>query len=283
MLLLLTGGLFDGCDNPVEGNRVFTCVEDSVTTCWTAENSPYIITDTTIVDSGEVLMIEPGVVVRFAPLVPLIVKGTLGAEGTAEDSIKFLPIGKSVAGNWLYWGGITLENCSDNSIITSSQIRYCWEPALHIRNCSPTISHSTLASVFTDCEGGGVIIFCEGHSFPRIEHNTLLALAYGTKGVFSWLGANPRIKRNDFYCGEHGAAVVSGGFLDENYLAERRWNGEKFTWLPDLSLGEPKDTKGDGVFTTTSTDSLRLFWEVDGVVNPRSKPNNELPDWVRQH
>ncbi|MFN3821662.1 MAG: right-handed parallel beta-helix repeat-containing protein, partial [bacterium] len=51
--------------------------------------SPYLVIDTLLVDSGKTLRIEPGVELRFEEALPLIVKGNIRAEGTAEAPIIF--------------------------------------------------------------------------------------------------------------------------------------------------------------------------------------------------
>ena len=60
---------------------------------WNLEGSPYIISQNTIFSTGEVLTIDPGVQVLFAPFIPLVVQSsTIIANGTEEDSIYFYPL-----------------------------------------------------------------------------------------------------------------------------------------------------------------------------------------------
>jgi len=56
---------------------------------WTAEGSPYIVTGDIEVQTGDSLIIEPGVEVRFNENTGVIVNGSLNAEGTVSDSILF--------------------------------------------------------------------------------------------------------------------------------------------------------------------------------------------------
>jgi len=61
----------------------------------------------------------------------------------------------------------------------------------------------------------------------------------------------------------YDVVVYWGGFLDNCYL------GVPFSNTADTTLGIPVDTIGDGICNTTSTNYLKRFMEVDGVVNPR--------------
>ena len=82
------------------------------------EESPYILTDNLIVDEGITLTVEPGVTIfgndslytRYA----IIVDGTLDAQGTEDDSIRFDCLPKT----W-QWRGIILN---DGSVGT---LKYC--------------------------------------------------------------------------------------------------------------------------------------------------------------
>jgi hypothetical protein len=63
-----------------------------------------------------------------------------------------------------------------------------------------------------------------------------------------------------------------GGFLVGNYLAVWDYTGSEWVVTPDKSLGHPVDEIGDGICTTISTDTLCLFYDVDGVTEPRGMP-----------
>ena len=67
------------------------------TTTWEKALSPYRVTDTITVPSGNVLTIEPGVDILFDADVQFVVQGKLYAVGTYADSIRFL---KGTAVNW---------------------------------------------------------------------------------------------------------------------------------------------------------------------------------------
>ncbi|MBZ0265307.1 hypothetical protein K8I28_11615, partial [bacterium] len=59
---------------------------------WTIDGSPYLVTDTVVVQAHDTLWIDPGVEVRFLNQdereTEFIVVGTLNALGTEDDSIR---------------------------------------------------------------------------------------------------------------------------------------------------------------------------------------------------
>lgn len=72
----------------------------SANTTWTLTNSPYEVTDTLAVLPGVTLIIEPGVQVLVAEHTHFIVQGSLVAEGTAQNGIKFS--GSTAQSGWWY-------------------------------------------------------------------------------------------------------------------------------------------------------------------------------------
>jgi parallel beta-helix repeat protein len=56
---------------------------------WTTANSPYIVVENVTVPQGELLTIEPGVVVKFDGFYNIFVEGTLNATGTSSNRITF--------------------------------------------------------------------------------------------------------------------------------------------------------------------------------------------------
>src|SRR5262245_23845624 len=60
----------------------------TIDTTWTKANSPYTV-GAVVVWPGVTLTIEPGVEVRFAANAGMRVLGTLHAQGTAEEPIRF--------------------------------------------------------------------------------------------------------------------------------------------------------------------------------------------------
>lgn len=73
--------------------------EDEV---WTASEGPYRITEELTIPSGVTLTIEPGVSVFFEPDTRMVVRGTLDAEGSEYESIRFT----RTPGTSGAWGGV---------------------------------------------------------------------------------------------------------------------------------------------------------------------------------
>ena len=78
---------------------------ESITLTWTAAESPYVLEDDHIVHPDQTLVIEPGVEVRAARGVRLVVYGELDVNGTAEDPVTFT-VAQSQDERW---GGIWLQ------------------------------------------------------------------------------------------------------------------------------------------------------------------------------
>jgi len=237
-------------------------------------NSPYVVDSTLVIEMGQTLIIEPGVIVRFDPGVALVVRGNLIAQGTAEDSIVFTSNGMLDENHPNLWGGIIFENCSDESILEYCKIENGSDFLIKIISSSPTISHCELRWLVPQAEMGGAVIFCTMGSFPLIRHNLIHEFYnYYAAGIFCE-SSNPKIYDNDILCFENYCkAVIGGGFLSGNHLALDTLIGAPVSYVPDTSLGDPVDETGDGICNTTSTSPLKLFLNVDGVRNPKSKPN----------
>ncbi|RVE49659.1 hypothetical protein evm_005716 [Chilo suppressalis] len=58
-------------------------------TFWKSDNSPYLLRDDLLVERDAELIIEPGVEVRFAPMVGITVRGKLNAVGKHQSGITF--------------------------------------------------------------------------------------------------------------------------------------------------------------------------------------------------
>ena len=90
--------------------RAETNVSGSIgTTTWAIAGSPFHVTDTLTVTSGNTLTIEPGVDILFDAGVPMIVYGAIHAVGTAIDSIRFLPDQNE------WWGGLRIYSQNNDS------------------------------------------------------------------------------------------------------------------------------------------------------------------------
>ncbi len=85
LLLALLAPQWSGCETDfgdplVSGRRTLTL-----------EDSPYLVRQDVLVDSGAELEIEAGVEVRFKPEVGMTVRGVLKAQGTPSKKVTFSP------------------------------------------------------------------------------------------------------------------------------------------------------------------------------------------------
>ncbi len=116
---------------------------------WALAQSPYQLTGDVRVPPGEMLIIEPGVVVTARGHYKLTVdQATLLAVGTAQQQI-LMTAQTQVVG----WRGIRFEQADDSSVISYCIIEYAkgsgdWPGvrggAIHCKGCSPTISCNEL-------------------------------------------------------------------------------------------------------------------------------------------
>ena len=96
-------------------------------TIWGKDGSPYVIVKNIVVSSGSVLVILPGVEVKFQSVQAsaavkgsqgpyLVVRGGLRAEGTANEPVSFVPIEPRGL-----WGGLYFENCNSGQAVLKGQ------------------------------------------------------------------------------------------------------------------------------------------------------------------
>ncbi len=265
-------------DEVIEKNIVLQKIDNVIV--WTAEQNPHVVYDNLIVEKGTQLIIEPGVTVAFKTRRGLMVKGELRAIGTETDSITFtVSPDTAFIGYRYYWGGIRFDSCSGNT-----RLEYCVfekytadEFVIECDNASPTFSYCEFHGFVPLIETGGGIIHCVHNASPRVEYSRLYKYGFYTACIacarpFEFVNAdssNPRILGNDFYIGYYGYAVVGGGFLDDNYIRNRRYvDGTTITEI-DTSRGNPVDEVGDFIFTTTTNACVN----VDGITNPSRTPH----------
>ncbi|MEW6608844.1 MAG: right-handed parallel beta-helix repeat-containing protein, partial [bacterium] len=100
---------------------------------WLLTNSPYIVTGTVTVESGTTLIIESGVIVKFATNTSLINYGTLLAIGTPDGTITFTS-NKSILSPG-DWNSIKFSGASAKGTISYCKIRYA-KQSVYIENAT---------------------------------------------------------------------------------------------------------------------------------------------------
>jgi PKD repeat protein len=189
------------------------CGVISADATWTRAASPYLVTCDTTLDSGVRLDVEPGVEVRFAPGVDLVVKGTLAAYGSLTLPITLTSNQATPApGDWI---GLRFEAGSSASVLAWCTIEYGTIGARVY-----AVSDNTVSPILADC---------------TFRHNTQYGIlvegrAYGCQGAT----ASPSISRctiehngeGGIYYYGHGSNVgctvarygVAGGILANSVI-----------------------------------------------------------------
>jgi hypothetical protein len=146
----------------------------------------YMVTGDIIVPAGDSLIIEPGTFLRFKQDCSFIIRGSIYANGTVNDSIVFERFDVDNT-----WKGIRLVNTeySDNSEFTYVQVKNSSMGGMYITsNCS--INHSTICNNTGDF-GGGIGIF-DANNYNIVITNTEFFQNTGNEGggIYISLGSD---------------------------------------------------------------------------------------------
>jgi hypothetical protein len=137
---------------------------------WYQANSPYYITGSITVPSGDTLTIEPGVEVNFQGIYTLTVNGMLEAVGTETDSIHFLPTDTST-----FWAGMRFDDAPDSSHLAFCTVSHVGHWLYELggiicTNSNPVITHCRISDNIARLAGsnfaGGITLI---NSHPEIS------------------------------------------------------------------------------------------------------------------
>ncbi|MCZ6701887.1 MAG: right-handed parallel beta-helix repeat-containing protein [Ignavibacteria bacterium] len=166
----------------------------SVNTTWDTTGTPYILTSDVTVALGVTLTIEPHVEVNFPYLRSLNVNGTLIADGTAQDSIRFYGSDPDPS---LHGGRILFNANSENSLLDHVVIEKLGEN-INVLNHANVIILSSAVTVsnsrISDGERNGVRI--DGNVSPNITNNRIEN--HGNSGIYIPNISQPVIDGNTF-------------------------------------------------------------------------------------
>ncbi len=152
LLILLFASMFL-VFNPVNAE---TSVSGSITvdTTWTKNNSPYTVTEKTLIAEGKTLTIEPGVTVNIDNSAYLQVKGMLVARGSANEKIYFN--GGQIRFtqvSCIDWNEETGYGC----IIENAEINSNVDKAIYIIENSIKLNANTINAKIYSSYGGPII------------------------------------------------------------------------------------------------------------------------------
>jgi len=193
---------------------------------WDLARSPFIVMGALEIPDGEVLIIEPGVEVKFNTTKAFGIYGSIKANGSAENPIIFTAMDEDIP-----WGGINIPNNSTTNEPISLkhcifEHSYAYNPDnLHGYNCGGAIrvdnyeqieiSHCTFRHNSTDnfssnnpCGGAIMINECSIHISHCIFHDN--SSSWG--GALAILdNSNPVIDNCLFYNNESTYTTGGGG------------------------------------------------------------------------
>jgi len=208
------------------GQDVVLLKEEKLKTTTFTNEKPYLIYDFIVVDSLETLTIEPGARLHFYNDASLIVFGSLQANGTIDEPIKFL--GHRLE-EWYkdkpgQWGSIHFMPGSSNNEITYAEIKNSTmgvfvdsvgmgkEPPLVIDNC--IINHITEFGLITQNSkvnvSNTVIGDCGYHSIALTLGGTYNFSHCTIANFYGWeYRSTPAVFLNNYYKSEEGKDVVN--------------------------------------------------------------------------
>ncbi len=193
--------------------------------------SPYVITESVIIDGGATLTIQPGAELRFNPgKTPLVIRnGGINAEGTLEAPIIFSSNSPSGSAGF-YESAVRFEA----ETLIPSVCRYCVfrhaSTALVVNYGSPEIDHSLIAH---NSQSG---VQCRNTARPKISYSTLRD-NFGTGAIESFGHCAPKIRHNNIYRNPFAIQNFSMIYVDarENWWGSSPPETDLFIGQVDIS------------------------------------------------
>ncbi|MBZ0263583.1 T9SS type A sorting domain-containing protein [bacterium] len=205
-----------------------TVIGGEMTGIISAENSPYLVTETIVIPEGDSLRIEPGVELKFRyetnpDFRPgLIAYGKLTTIGTAQDSIRF--IGEHEEPRYEQWGNIQLFNTEDTTrfshcviLDADDYISLTRSAAMIIRNSRIDINGYCIRSypgsyVYADsCYFRATALYLQADSATVIVHSSTFQREIGDyPTVLHVLNSSTLLVRNSIFF--RGVGISTGSY-----------------------------------------------------------------------
>jgi parallel beta-helix repeat protein len=187
-----------------------TYVEGFITrdTIWTLVDSPFIISNETIVCANVTLTIEPGVEVRFGGFFNVTIEGKLVAEGAKDKKIRFTSNEpEPTAGAW----GTLWFNSIQESSLSHCIIEYGLN-GITVENGHINIQESTIRQ---NSENGVAIL----DGYVHIENCEVLNNTIG--GIF--VSGNSQVSvQNNFIGGNRDGIILNGALISEIRITQNQ-------------------------------------------------------------
>ncbi|MBI2429564.1 MAG: right-handed parallel beta-helix repeat-containing protein [Ignavibacteriales bacterium] len=267
----------------------------SGTTVWDAGTNPRIIAATVTINSGDTLIIDPGVVVKFNSGTGLIVGGMIVADSVLFTSNVVTPSPGD-------WNGIEFQNSADvNSIfnnniveyggagsnaanifyktgapnikITNSLIRYSSNHGINPRSSSPRIYNTAIRQnagygIFADLSLNFIVDSC------TISNNTVGGILIGVNSTTSIIHSALDSNGTGIFISNSAAPTITKNYIRYNNI------GIQFTGVGATQPTISEDTIVNNITwgflntsTTTTVLARRNYWGSDtGPFNASSNP-----------
>lgn len=233
-------------------------------TIWTKDASPYIVTGNLLVGISTTLTISPGVVVKFEGPYKIQVPGTLRAQGTAQEKVKFT----SDSGMRGSWQSIEFSNPNSANLLEHCVVEYgggdgYYKAAVYVKGGALTMRHCLLTN------NTNALYILDGN--PVIEQNMIVGSSghnseqipcyYGGCGIFAE-GGNSHIHSN----------TITGNFIG---LGRVRIGGQAYSDGNNWLNNGPYD-----IYSEFDLDATGSYWgtgdlsEIEGRVYHKNDDYN---------
>jgi len=239
--VLMVAMLFSAASAWTSGS---TEVSGDVSGTWDLAGSPYIARDTIKVPSGQVLTIEPGVVVEFHDRGScggnywFDIQGTLIAIGTVTDRITFTGITKDNC-----WEGISFSSGATSSVLEHCIIERFTQYGINMNSVYSFASNSVSIKncIFrygdaknTPCGSGASMAIFSVFSNPEVINNLFHDLEFGVMLVFwPFAFARPVVSGNEFK--DTWSAISLHSVTDAELTANTITNSFRAIYIDDSS------------------------------------------------
>lgn len=252
-----------------------------------ADASPYSIESNVFVEKNAVLVIEPGVVLQFAPGAGLYVEGQLVIAGTGLHKVTLEPYGESKNANWK---GVFIssdkENEIRNAVVSGAENGIVVENG-SLSMQSSSVSKTTSRGIYaknsklniSDCtfeENQGIALHVSSYSIADIQRSSFTK---NNVALENDLLAQTDVSSSNFENNSYGILDMGNSLLTfDNTKVNKNKNGAASKEILDNSVLESVDANE----TNFSSDYQAIASvlppnpEIPGVTSRSVNPNDQI-------